>query len=163
MNARFATILFTPLLFATQQAIAQPRIDVEFVKPEGFSDIYPSGRTGTKRELDGTLEALRKIVVDAGSKALKTGDELKLEVLDVNLAGDYPPSQSLSREIRVMRNIDWPSMKVRYTLKRDGKVTNGEALISDMSYLMSGSSCPGSEGLCYERRMVERWFRKDLH
>ena len=84
-----------------------------------------------------------------------------MEVLDVNLAGDFPPSQSLSNEVRIMRDIYWPSMKVRYTLKRGGKESKAEATISDPGYLQSGPLCSG-EALCYERRMVQRWFGKEL-
>jgi hypothetical protein len=163
MKTAFAPILFAPLLFgAPHQAAAQPRVDVQFVEPQRFTDIYPTSRRGTDSELNGALDNLRKIFVETAGKSLKTGHELKIDVLDVNLAGDFPPSQSLSNEVRIMRNIDWPSIKLRYTLKRDGKESQGEAVISDMSYLMSGSTCTGGGALCYERRMVERWFRREL-
>jgi len=165
MNIKLATIHLVPLMILTAQyADAQPRITVEFVNPEKFTDVYPSSRHGTDRELKQTLDALRQLIVEAGNKSLGTGDELKMEILDVNLAGEYnPPMGGPANEVRIMRNIDWPSMKVHYTLKRGGKETQGDAVISDMSYLMSASTCPGGGALCYERRMVERWFRKDLH
>jgi len=162
MNRTLATALLTPLLMcAAPYAAAQPRIDVQFVEPGGYTDVYPTGRRGTESELNGTLAALKKLIVEAGNKTLKPNDELKLDVLDVNLAGDFPPTQSLAHEIRVMRNVDWPSIKVRYTLKRDGKESTGEVVISDMSYLQ-GSQCSSAESFCYERRMMERWFRRDL-
>lgn len=162
MPPSLAPLSLALLLVAAPHAIAQPRVDVQFVQPERFTDAYPGGRRGTDRELNGTLENIRKIITDSANKTLKTGDEIRMEILDVNLAGDFPPSQSLANEVRIMRNIDWPSLKVRYTLKRDGKETKGETVISDMSYLQGGSLCTGGEPLCYERRMVDRWFRKEL-
>ncbi len=163
MKTKLAMLALAPLLiFKAQSAFSQSGIDVQFIEPGKFTDAYPRGRSGPERELNATLEALRKVIVDSGNKALKPGDELKMEVLDVNLAGDFPPTQSLSNEVRIMRDVAWPSMKVRYALKRGGKESKGEAMISDMAYLQSGSLCSG-EALCYERRMVERWFRKELN
>lgn len=163
MNIKLATIHLAPLLLlAAPYVNAQPRIDVAFVNPEKFTDVYPAGRSGTDRDLKQSLDALRQLIVESGAKSLAAGDELKLEIHDVNLAGEFNPMTGPSVQVRVMRNIDWPSLKVHYTLKRGGKQTQGDAVISDMSYLMSASSCSGTEALCYERRMVERWFRKDL-
>lgn len=162
MKTKFAMLVLTSLLILTSQsAFSQATIDVQFIEPGKFTDAYPRARRGSERELNESLEALKKMIVTSGNKLLKAGDELKMEVLDVNLAGDFPPTQRLSNEVRIMREIDWPSMKFRYTLKRGGKETKGEATISDMAYLQVGPLCSG-EALCYERRMVEKWFRKEL-
>ena len=166
MKIRLATLHLLPLLLAAASpAGAAPRITVDFLDTANYTDAYPSGRrTGTDRELQHTLDTLRQAIIDAGSKTLADGDELRMEVLDVNLAGEYnPPMGGPANQVRVMRNVDWPSLKVRYTLKRGGRETQGDAVISDMSYLMGASMCPGGQALCYERRMVERWFRKELH
>jgi len=163
MKTKLVMLALASLLIPkSQDAFSQATIDIQFIEPGKFTDACPRSRRGSERELNDTLEALRKVIVESGNKVLKTGDELKMDVLDVNLAGDFPATQSLSHEIRVMREIDWPSMKVRYTLKSGGKESKGEATMSDMAYLQSGSLCSG-EGLCYELRMVERWFRKELH
>lgn len=165
MTIRLATLHLGALAtLAAFHASAAPRITVDFIDPAQYTDAYPSGRrSGTARELQHTLDTLREAIVAAGTKTLADGDELKMEVLDVNLAGEYdPPMGGPRHEVRVLRDIDWPSLKIRYTLQRAGKTSQGETTISDMSYLMNASQCRGSETFCYERRMVERWFRKDL-
>ena len=62
--------------------------------------------------------------------------------------------------MRIQRGgADWPRIRLRYTLERDGrKEPSREEVVSDMNY--QWRPLPSSaEALGYEKRMLEQWFR----
>lgn len=125
---------------------------VSFVEPEHYSDV---GFGSVERER--TTARLAAIFKDLGQR-LPDGQTLKVEVLDVDLAGRVPHNSV--HETRVLTGgADWPRIKLRYTLDTGGSVQTREETVSDMSYLQTpiyGSRA--DEPLAYERRMLERWF-----
>ena len=95
---------------------------------------------------------------------LPDGQTLRLEVLDLDLAGEMRTMFSRGgQEIRVLRGrADWPHMKVRYTLQDStGTIKTGEAQLADMSYLDHTPPLTLDYGdLGYEKRMVKEWFKQ---
>jgi len=136
-------------------AAAQAGVTVDFVKPERFSDddFRNSGkRDGIVREFDDYFHRL-------GDRYLKDGQTLKIDVLNVNLAGRYEPWRSL-HDVRVMRDTTPPRFKLRYTLSQGGKVLiSGEENVTDMTYLWNASARGSSERFAYEKDMLRDWFR----
>ena len=119
-----------------------------------YTDIGPHGADGdeVKNELARYLH-----VLDA--RYLPPADNLWIEVLDVDLAGRLHPTSR--GEIRVASGqADWPRIKVRYRLERNGKATSGEDTVSDPSYLWFPSRARPSESMPHEKRMLEAWFRE---
>ena len=55
-------------------------------------------------------------------KRLPPGQELRVEVLDLDMAGRIRPNFRGQQDIRVVRGgADWPRMLVRYQLYRTGR------------------------------------------
>lgn len=138
------------LACATVPAWAAGHVDVSWVKPEDYAD---AGRSVVDRER--TLGTLGDYM-QRWARKLPDGQTLKIEVLDVNLAGEMEPFAW--NQVRVVRGTaDWPQMKLRYTLKTDDGRTlqGGEANLADMNYRMSES---GTE-LGFEKRMLDKWFK----
>lgn len=139
-------------------AYAAGTVDVSFVKPDEFADIG-HGSIEIERNTQVLADHLKKL----GAR-LPNGQALKLEVLDVDLAGE----QRLNRrgnDLRVLRGrADWPSMTVRYTLTADGRtVRSGQERITDMNYMFGSLRGYGSdEALAYDRRMLDRWFAENF-
>lgn len=148
--AAAAALLFGAAGSATAAA------SVKYAQPEHFADV-PFATTDRERvlkELSGHFDTL--------AAKLPPGQELKVEVLDVDLAGqvryDYPSNPNL----RVLRGqADWPQMRFRYTIEQDGKVVkSGEERVSDMSYLQRMNRYTGSDTLRYEKQMLDDWFKQ---
>jgi hypothetical protein len=138
-------------------ALAGDKLELQFVTPEKFSDI---GNGGYDR--DRNLKSLADYLQTLAGQ-LPEGQALKLEVLDVNLAGDIRPRGT--QEIRILRGrADWPQMTLRYTLTQNGAtLKSGEAQLSDMGYLDHGRGNDRAYGdLPYDKRMLQDWFRKTL-
>lgn len=129
-------------------------VEVEFVKPESFADA----RDGMHSRED-VLKSLEAWMKQVGAKRLPATQTLRIEVLDVDLAGDVFPRVAL-RDTRVLRGrADWPRINLRYTLREGDKVVkSGEDQVADMSYLMNSPDLQYEGPFPYEKRMLERWF-----
>lgn len=148
-------LLATVLLGAASPADAAVR--VAFADPAGFTDGN-LGWSPVDRRL--TQDGVRRIFTQLAAKRLAAGYDLDVEVLDIDLAGRINPIRSPSAELRVMRPDTWPAMRLRYTLRRDGRVVLArEERILDQNYLMDPLATRSSEPLRFEKAMLDDWFR----
>lgn len=157
MSAIRKTMLAAALaLLASGAAMAQVKVD--FVKPESFTDVPFSTvqREQLLKDLSAHFEQL--------GKRLPAGQSLKLEVLDVDLAGRMTPVRRATEDIRVMKGgADWPRIVLRYTLEQDGKVLrSGEDKLANMNYQMGINRYSDGEALRYEKQMIDDWFGKEF-
>ena len=90
------------------------------------------------------------------------GEDLQVEVVDLDMAGRLIPNFRASQDLRVLRGgADWPHMKLRYTLSANGQViSSGEEQLSDMAYLDHINRYSDGDTLRYEKRMIDDWFNK---
>lgn len=130
-------------------AQAAGTVEVTWLHPEQYAD---AGRSVIDRER--TLQALGEHLQQLGRK-LPDGQTLRLEVLDLNLAGEIEPWGW--HEMRVLRGrADWPRISVRYTLLADGQsLRSGQADLADMAYTLGDRG--GAYG--YEKRLLDDWFK----
>jgi len=141
-------------MLALGAGMASAEVTVNYVESDKFSDLPFS-----PWEREGVLKQLSEHFAKLGER-LPQGQDLAIEVTDIDLAGrEYPYARS-GRDLRVMKGMaDWPTMKLRYSLTQDGKVLKGgEARLSDMSYQQRISRFSDSDGLRYEKRMIDDWF-----
>lgn len=96
------------------------------------------------------------------SGQLPDGQVLKLEFLDIDLAGDVFPRVPV-RDIRVTKGqADWPRIHLRYSIEQDGKVIrSGEKKLADPNY-QQGINMYNQELYAYEKQMLDTWFRKEI-
>jgi hypothetical protein len=143
-----------------QPAMAAGKVEVSFVEPARFTD---AGRSAVDRER--TLQSLSEVLHSLGG-ALPDGQVLRLEILDVDLAGEIEPLRWSWNDLRVLRGgVDSPHMTVRYTLLADGRTLKaGQAQLSDMNYLFAarGYALRQSGALPYETRMLKQWFDENF-
>jgi hypothetical protein len=139
--------------FASAQAAGT--VDVSFVDPARFSDAGASDWE-ERANLGKLSEHLRQL----GQQHLKSGQVLKIDVLDVDLAGEMRPSRRIA-DLRISKGMaDWPKISVRYVLQADGQASrSGEEIIGDMSYQQRGADHQRFEPLRREKQMLERWFK----
>jgi hypothetical protein len=140
-------------LLATSAAWAE--VTVTYVKPDEYTDV-PRSVIDRERVLKDFTEYFAKL-----DKKLPAGQSLKIEVLDIDLAGRLYP-RHMGDDIRIMNGgADWPRMQLRYTLSQDGQtLRSGEDQLSNMNYQMTMSRYSDSEPLRYEKQMLDDWFKK---
>lgn len=137
--------------------VASAATTVTFVEPDNFSDVPFSyaERERTLAELRGHLEML-------GAR-LPAGQDLRVEVLDVDLAGITRPTSSRP-ELRILNGgADWPRVHLRYTVEQGGQVVkSGEERLSDMTYMQHINPYASATSLRYEKQMLDTWFKKKV-
>ncbi len=141
------------LFFAADAAQAAGTVQVTFVEPERFADVRDHVRTSKEH-----LAALERVLVEAAQPHVPDGATLRIEVTDVDLAGEVRPGPG-AWDLRILTGrADWPRIALRWTL--DGPAPRrGEALVQDMAYLQRVPPPLADRGLVYERRMLKDYFR----
>ena len=130
-------------------------VEVNFVQPDRYTDAgHGLEAEATRKTLDQHLQAL-------GRAGLPPQQQLKIEILDIDLAGETRPLLNLSSDLRVVKGrADWPRIHLRYALIEGEKtLMRGDESISDMAYLMRSRVHDQGEALPYERRLLSDWFR----
>ena len=150
-----AAIPAVVMAMATGSAMAG-EVKISFVDQASFSDAG-----ATPWEEQATLDALAKHLQALGKRYLPADQVLKVELLDVDLAGTVRPSRRAGTSLRFVRGgADWPRIKLRYTLEVNGQpLLNGEESVADMDYANSLGSSRGSGPLHYEKHMLDGWFK----
>ncbi|ALK95581.1 hypothetical protein AB595_19055 [Massilia sp. WF1] len=143
------------LAFATGSAGAA--VTVTYVQPDNFTDL-----PAAPGEREDALKDLTEHFTRLGN-SLPPGQDLRIEVLDVDLAGRAIPRAGALREVRVLRNADWPRMELRYSLEQGGQVIkSGEAQLSDMAFLDHRSRYFENVTLRYDKQMIDDWYVKTI-
>ncbi|MEO7493625.1 MAG: DUF3016 domain-containing protein [Massilia sp.] len=142
-------------LLGAAPASASAAVTVSYVHPEKFIDLADNDteRERVLKEFDQYFAQL--------SKPLPPGQNLSIEVLDIDLAGRIEPTSRL-RDLRILTGgADWPTMQLRYRLEANGQVlASGEDRLSNMVYLDRLNHYNGSDPLRYEKQMIDEWFNK---
>ena len=161
MKRNFCLFALSLLLLA-RHAWAAPNLSVVFVDPEKYSAASYSSpfsndqdRADVQRDIEQHLQLLAQ-------RTLLPGDSLKIEVLDIDLAGRVEPLRSrIGSSVRVIRDISWPRMALRHTFTHGNQTTpSREERISDLNYLSSFNRYPSGDRLRYEKAMLDRWFKE---
>ncbi|WP_137818046.1 DUF3016 domain-containing protein [Pseudomonas sp. 2FG] len=161
MRLFIALILGVLLLVLAPVALASTT-EVSFSHPENYSDARFSRAYGRGAD-DSVLNELQSFIEKLGQRYLQPGQSLRVQVLDIDLAGRYEPWRINYGEVRFMREITWPRIKLHYALQQDGQeIANREALVIDQSYLQHGNRYFSSDRLRYEKAMLDDWFRRNL-
>lgn len=146
-------------LIAGWPVAAAAAVEVTFVQPERFSDARRTHGGGDAERL-AVLAEIQRHLERLGSRHLASRQVLKLSILDIDLAGRFEPWRALAYDLRFLRDVTWPSMRIRYVLEEDGVVVlRGEETVNDMAYLTRAAQYSSQDPLRYEKTMLSDWFR----
>jgi hypothetical protein len=145
-------------VFALAAGSAAAAVTVTYTAPDKYADVpRDSGeRANMMNDLTDHFSWL--------GTALPAGQDLRIEVLDIDLAGREEPGARAARDVRVMRGgADWPRMRLRYAVEANGQVIkSGEAQLSDMDYMAKVNRYSEDQPQRYEKQMIDRWFEKNI-
>ena len=147
---RLGLLKLLPVGLLAVSTAALSAVDVGYPGAEDYTDAAELRET--QGEFTRHLERL-------GSRYLAPSQSLRVEFLDIDLAGYVRPFGR--RDIRVVNGRgDFPVVALRYVLEVDGKVVDrGEETITDSSRGLGMPLRLAAEPLGYEKRMLEKWFR----
>jgi hypothetical protein len=160
MRCAASRLLGAALLTGVLPASAA-QLAVQFVEPEKYTDAGYSSSMPSTKEREQLQRDITQHLKQLADRALAEDDSLKIEVLDIDLAGHLDPFVSAGREMRIVRDATWPRIRLRHALTRKGTVVaEGEELVSDMNFLTPANRYSSSDRLRYEKAMLDDWFEK---
>lgn len=137
---------------------ASAGVTVTYAQPERFSDVpfAPWERERVLKELSTHFAKM--------AQKLPAGQDLNVEVTDIDLAGRTWPSYDSGRDIRILNGrADWPRLSMKYTITQGGQVLRqGEEDLNAMNYLHRINRHSSGEELRYEKQMLDDWFRERI-
>ena len=145
------------VLFLLSAGSAAAGVTVTFLHPEDYSDMPLAAY-----DRDALIKQFSDYFAYLG-KSLPPGQELKIEVLDIDLAGQIKPNFRRRNDLRVLKNgADGPQMHLRYALESQGTVLqSGDEQLNNLGYMNRFNSYSTSnDPLRYEKQMIEDWFKK---
>ena len=138
---------------------ADADVKVSFIEPGRYTDAGLHSEYGAKSR-SATLAGIQQHLERLGERYLKPGQDLTIDVLDIDLAGRFEMWRINARDLRIMREVTWPRIEVRYTLEQNGAVVaSGEETVADLNYLMRAGLAYSSDPLRYEKVMLDEWFK----
>lgn len=145
-------------------AASAAMLSVVFVDPDKFTDAAYSHPQGTEQQRAEVLRDIERHLRQLAERGLPAGDALRIEVLDIDLAGWFEPFRlRTGTDVRVLRDITWPRIKLRYTLTRgDRVIASAEERVADLNYLMTVNRYGSSDRLRYEKAMLDDWFSRRI-
>lgn len=148
-------------LLATSLPALAANLSVVFVQPEKFTDAGYSRPFASERDRAEVQHDVEQHLRRLAERHLGSGDSLKIEVLDIDLAGHFEPFRFRGADVRVVRDVTPPRIKLRYTLSRDDRtVASAEEQVSDLNFLTSIGRYSSTDRLRYEKAMLDDWFEK---
>ena len=142
-------VLFPQLTYAATA-------EVTWTDYEKYRDIKPSGEN-RKYFRERVFKKFEKHFTKL-AEMLPEGQVLKLDITDVDLAGDTHSGGI--NQIRIIKDIFFPKLNFSYTLHD----ANGSVIISDnvelkdMTFMMTNTLKYKNKSLGYEKKMLDEWF-----
>lgn len=144
---------------------ATERMAVELVDPDKFTDFSVQGMNEDRTSSIFYSELKRFIDMEI-ARLLPDGVNVKLEVTDIDMAGDIQPWRNRNNaDIRYVEHIYPPRMTFRYEIKsHEGNVlAAGETRIRDMNFLFGiNNHFRTYNSFQYEFRMLSDWLRREV-
>jgi len=138
-------------------------VAVHWADPARFSELrYSLNRYEAAR--GDWVEQLAEYIRARGEQQLPPGQRLDVEILDVERAGEYEYPYGGAADIRVLRDVYPPRMRLHVVrTDADGRLLDeGERHLSDLAYLVGPQPLSSTDPLRYEKRMIDRWLRREL-
>jgi len=147
-------------LVANATSASAGTVTVSFVEPENYSDANLWGGYGPKADR-WTLDEFGRYFETLGTRYLGPQQVLRLEILNIDLAGKFEWWRRNAYKLRSLRDVYPPRFTLHYTLYEGGqKVAERQETVSDPNYLANpGIYFLPSDPLRFEKAMLADWFR----
>lgn len=155
--------LMVMLVLGFSHAHAEPpagAVTVEFVQPEKFRDASDDNFGGYSAS---TLASLRKYIERTAPRYLQAGQQLSIQITDIDLAGSFEPWRGPGRDVRIVRDVYPPRINLQFEWRdADGHVLGqGEKSLRNLAFQMT-TVARGSDALRYEKALINDWLATEF-
>ena len=141
-----------------------PKTEVVFFEPEKFTDVRDSHLGDSDQARAEILGELRTHIIKQANRLLAPGQQLKITVTDVDLAGEFEPWHGGSMaDVRIVKDIYPPDIKLAFQLTgADGTVLKqGDRNLRDLNFML-GISIDRSDSRHFEKALLDDWLRQEF-
>ena len=151
------------LLGTAVAALAGPAaaaIDIAYQQPERYTDANLRGGYGEKARAP-ALEGLRQAFEQFAARYVGPDRTLSVTVVDLDLAGQLEWWHRNAYDVRFLRDVTPPRIKLHYVLRQgDAVLAEADETLTDVNYLGRLDIRRRDDPLRYEKAMLEDWFRR---
>ena len=153
--------LITLILLVFTWNVAAGESEVTWTNPDKYTDVRASNENRAKfktRIFNHFEKHFSKL-----SEKLPDGQILKIDVTNVDLAGDV--RFDTMDNIRVVRDLYIPRMTFTYEVVDSNKsiVDSGEVDLKDMGFMQNASRIGHHKAIYYEKKMLSKWFKNTFN
>ena len=161
-NTLVCAVLRALSLNSMAQGTSPAQVEVRFDHPEKFRDASLDSAGYERGADDYVMKTLTQYLQTLGQRYLQPGQQLVIDIRDIDLAGRFEPWHSRAYDVRFMRDITWPTIDLSYTLSQPGKPDQqAQERVSDKMYLSRpGRMASSNDRLYAEKAMLNDWFRQ---
>lgn len=148
---------------AEDAATTNPKVKVEFVNLEKFSDVRDSYMP-TEKGQAANAETIRQYIVQQASQYVPDGYTLDVSITNIDMAGDFEPwGKPGADDVRIVKDIYPPRIDLSFKLTDSaGKVVKeGTRELRDLNFLMK-INIRTSDPFRHEKSLIDDWVKKDL-
>lgn len=160
-----AIFAYSTNVYAVKTEHTSNNLEIKFSKSEQFSDTS-TGIGKTERGTARVTKEVRSAFQKGASQYLPVGYKLKVDVTDIDLAGDRSLLTSRDGTIRVYKEIYPPRINFTYAIynPQDQLVASGEAHESNMNYTFGirNAIMRNDEVAPYVNELVSNWSAREL-
>ncbi|WP_334107416.1 DUF3016 domain-containing protein [Methylobacillus sp.] len=151
-------LLLLACLAASAAEPSKSPVALEYISPEKFTDMSSTDHGPPNQ---GYLDQFRKHVVKKAATYLAPGEQLRIEIKDIDMAGGFEPWNTPGQSIRMVRHIYPPRIELSYQWcdAAGNVVREGSERLTDLLYQMR-SVPDSSDVLRYEKALMDDWLAK---
>lgn len=155
-----ATVLIAGVATASA-AESSGSVTVSFHEADKFTDARSSFGGDTDEHY---LKALSTHLKKVADRHLAPGLKLEVTFTDIDLAGDFQPTRSGTQDVRIIREIYIPRMKLSFRLlDEEGRViSEGERRLTDLNFMTNINPIGRSEPLFYDKALLSDWVDREF-
>ncbi|HEY0291492.1 MAG TPA: DUF3016 domain-containing protein [Hansschlegelia sp.] len=110
-------------------------------------------------ERDSIFRELARYLERTGGRMLPKGRSASIELVEIDPAGRFEPWRPGFDDVRVLRDVTPPRVKLRYAVTERGRtLARGEETVTDIDYLSNISARSSGDRLAYEKAMLRDWL-----
>jgi hypothetical protein len=156
-----AAAFITGSAFAGDTEAKSSNVTITFHESEKFTDARSSFGSDTD---EGYLKIISEHLQKTAAKQLIAGQKLEITITDIDLAGDFIPGNMRTQDVRIIKEIYIPRIKLSFKLlDANGKVVKeGDRKLSDLNFMMNANVIGRNETLFYDKALLSDWVSKEF-
>ncbi len=161
MTKSLQIILAVTVLYGAvflQPVAEAAEVNITWTNPDEYRDIH-QGNGSKKHFRKNTFNDLEKHISKL-AKALPENQTLKIEVTNIDLAGDVHLGGV--RQLRIIKDLYYPRFEFEFKLLAadDSVILTKKENIKDMAFMNNNHLKYRNKSLGFEKQLLDEWFQK---